>query len=141
LKYGVNRCFAQARFFSQASQPAAASASAFSTAPPVAEQSKQIQIPKLYVANLNWRASNEDLVQLFSPFGKVMDALIIMDRENPNRSRGFGFVTMSNMEEADKAVAALDQKVWLGRTLRVNVSIPKPRTERPRYDSQDSSRQ
>ena len=90
-------------------------------------------LPKVYVSNLNWRASNDDLKQLFSPFGTIVDAYIVMERDNPTRSRGFGFVTYSSMAEAEKAVSVLDQKVYLGRQLRVNISIPKPRAPRPPY--------
>jgi nucleolin len=137
----------QFRFFSQATEPAAASASTASSAASAAPSAPAAPAstastpsaqnptdPKVYVSNLNWRTSNEDLQQLFSPFGKVVEAYIVMDRENPNRSRGFGFVTFSSMAEADKAVASLDQKVYLGRTIKVNISIPKPRVPRPSYN-------
>jgi cold-inducible RNA-binding protein len=73
------------------------------------------------------------LHQLFSPFGKLVDAFVVMDRENPNRSRGFGFVTFTTMDEANKAVAALDQQVYLGRPLKVSISIQKPREERSSF--------
>ena len=68
----------------------------------------------------------------------MVDAYIVMDRENPTRSRGFGFVTFTSMPEAEKAVAALDQKVYLGRTIKVNISIPKPKAPRPAFNFSSS---
>jgi len=82
----------------------------------------------LYVGNLAYRATDQDLEELFSQHGQVVSARVIIDRET-NRSRGFGFVEMSTDEEAQQAMAALDQKDFQGRSLRV--SEARERTGRP----------
>ncbi|MDN5354767.1 MAG: hypothetical protein PWQ09_1523 [Candidatus Cloacimonadota bacterium] len=71
---------------------------------------------KLYVGNLPWKATEEDLTNLFSEYGEVTSARIITDRET-GRSRGFGFVEMENAEEA---INNLNETDFMGRTLRVN---------------------
>src|SRR5437870_2828564 len=81
----------------------------------------------LYVGNLSWSATEEDLRQLFGQFGSVTKAQIMMDRET-GRSRGFAFVEMS--DGADAAIAALNAKEFQGRPLTVNEA--RPREERPR---------
>lgn len=78
---------------------------------------------KLYVGNLAWAARKDDLYQLFSQYGEVLDAFIPLDRET-GRSRGFGFVTM-NPEQADAAVRELDGADFQGRPLRVNEAQPQ----------------
>lgn len=83
----------------------------------------------LYVGNLSFRTTDDDLAQLFGQFGQVVSAKVIIDRET-NRPRGFGFVEMAQAEEAQKAIEALDQKDFMGRTLKVNLA--KPREDRPR---------
>ena len=82
---------------------------------------------KLYVGNLSFGTTNDDLTQLFSQFGEVASASVVTDRET-GRSRGFGFVEMSDGAEA--AVAALNNAEFQGRRLTVNEA--KPREERPR---------
>ncbi len=79
---------------------------------------------KMYVGNLSYDMTNEGLQTLFAPFGTVDSAQVIMDRET-NRSKGFGFVEMSNAAEADAAMAALDGKQNGGRALKVNEAKPK----------------
>jgi len=82
---------------------------------------------KLYVGNLPYNMTNDTLSDLFSPHGEVASAQVIMDRET-NRSKGFGFVEMSDSGAADAAIAALDGKDNGGRNLKVNEA--KPREER-----------
>ena len=82
---------------------------------------------KLYVGNLPYNMTNDGLSDLFSSHGGVTSAQVIMDRET-NRSKGFGFVEMSDAGEADSAIAALDGKDNGGRNLKVNEA--KPREER-----------
>eukprot|EP00281_Chroomonas_sp_CCMP1168_P023273 CAMPEP_0206223476 /NCGR_PEP_ID=MMETSP0047_2-20121206/6505_1 /ASSEMBLY_ACC=CAM_ASM_000192 /TAXON_ID=195065 /ORGANISM="Chroomonas mesostigmatica_cf, Strain CCMP1168" /LENGTH=141 /DNA_ID=CAMNT_0053646353 /DNA_START=48 /DNA_END=473 /DNA_ORIENTATION=+ len=77
---------------------------------------------KLYVGNLSFQTNSEDLRQYFGTFGKVEDAQVIMDRDDPGRSRGFGFVTFSTREDADYAISKTDNIEWMGRSIRVNVS-------------------
>ena len=83
---------------------------------------------KLYVGNLSYEMTNEGLQTLFSTFGAVDSAQVIMDRDT-GRSKGFGFVEMANTAEADAAIAALDGKENGGRALKVNEA--KPREARP----------
>jgi cold-inducible RNA-binding protein len=83
---------------------------------------------KLYVGNLPFTTSNEDLQSLFSEVGEVVSAQVVTDRET-GRSRGFGFVEMSKQEEASAAVSRFDQTEMKGRTITVNEA--KPRTDRP----------
>ena len=85
---------------------------------------------KLYVGNLSYNVTNESLSTLFSTFGTVDSAQVIMDRDT-NRSKGFGFVEMASAGEADAAIAALDGKDHDGRNLKVNEA--KPREERPSF--------
>ncbi len=86
---------------------------------------------KLYVGNLSYSTTDRQLADLFSPFGTVISARIIIDRKT-NRSKGFGFVEMEN--GADEAIAALNEKEVDGRRLVVNEARPeKPRTQNNRY--------
>ena len=73
---------------------------------------------KLYVGNLSWSTTKEDLYELFSRFGNVEDAFIPTDRET-GRARGFGFVTLDGTAAAS-ATAALNETEFMGRTIRVN---------------------
>lgn len=78
----------------------------------------------IYVGNLSYNATEADLSALFSQFGQVGRASIVMDRET-GRSRGFGFVEMPNDSEAQAAIAALSGKEHEGRALVVNVAKPR----------------
>jgi RNA recognition motif-containing protein len=81
----------------------------------------------LYVGNLPFTTTQQDLEQLFGQYGTVTKAQVITDRET-GRSRGFGFVEMSS--GADEAIAAMNGAEYQGRRLTVNEA--KPREERPR---------
>jgi RNA recognition motif-containing protein len=81
----------------------------------------------IYVGNLVWDATADDLLELFEKHGKVTRAQVITDRET-GRSRGFGFVEMENDAEAQKAIDALNGFDHNGRPLTVNEA--KPREER-----------
>lgn len=74
---------------------------------------------KLYVGNLSFNTSNQDLNDLFGAVGTVVSSNIIEDRET-GRSRGFGFVEMSSKSEGETAIAQFDGKEVDGRTLKVN---------------------
>lgn len=74
---------------------------------------------RLYVGNLNWDTTSEGLSSWFAKCGTVDDAKVMMDRDS-GRSRGFGFVTMSSEDEAQRAIAELNGKVLDGRPLKVN---------------------
>ncbi len=81
----------------------------------------------IYVGNLPFSTTDDELNDLFSPHGTIKAARVIKDRIT-ERSRGFGFVEMDNDEEADKAIAAMNGKDLDGRPLKV--SEAKPREER-----------
>jgi RNA recognition motif-containing protein len=82
---------------------------------------------KLFVGNLSFNTTENDLQDAFAAFGSVTEANLMMDRMT-NRPRGFGFVTMSNADEAQAAIAGLNGKDLGGRALTVNVA--RPREER-----------
>ncbi|MCO4755297.1 MAG: RNA-binding protein [Bacteriovoracaceae bacterium] len=81
---------------------------------------------KIYVGNLSFSTENEGLESLFSQYGKVVSARVITDRET-GRSRGFGFIEMSNSDEAAAAIEALNNTEHDGRNLRVNEAEDKPK--------------
>jgi RNA recognition motif-containing protein len=81
----------------------------------------------IYVGNLPWRTTDDDLRDMFEPYGQVSSASVIRDRET-DRSRGFGFVEMPNSDEAQSAIAALNETDMGGRPLVVNEA--RPRQER-----------
>jgi len=84
---------------------------------------------KLYVGNLSYNTTEDGLRTLFSEFGSVASTKIIADRETGN-SKGFGFVEMSNDDEAAAAIAGSNGREFDGRQLRVNEAMDKPRRER-----------
>ena len=83
---------------------------------------------KLFVGNLSFKTTENDLQDAFAAHGTVTEANIMMDRMS-GRPRGFGFVTMSTPEEAQKAIAAMNGAQLGGRALTVNIA--RPREERP----------
>ena len=87
---------------------------------------------KIYVGNLSYTTSEEDIRTAFSPFGAVDSVDVIMDR-GTGRSKGFGFVEMSVDAEGQAAIDALNGKDLDGRSLNVNVA--KPREDRPQRSS------
>ncbi|WP_345257762.1 RNA-binding protein [Flaviaesturariibacter amylovorans] len=82
----------------------------------------------IYVSNLSFNVQDEDLREFFAPYGEVTSAKIINDRES-GRSRGFGFVEMSDSAAAQKAIAELNNAEVEGRTIRVMEA--KPKEDRP----------
>jgi len=82
-----------------------------------------MQGSKLYVGNLNYSATNEELQELFGGFGEVKSVNVI-------EGRGFGFVEMSNQSEAEKAKEALDGSDFKGRTLKVDEARPPKKRQR-----------
>ena len=83
---------------------------------------------KLFVGNLSFNTTENDLQDAFAAHGTVVETNLMMDRVS-GRPRGFGFVTMSSAEEAQKAIDALNGKEIDGRALTVNIA--RPREERP----------
>ena len=82
----------------------------------------------IYVSNLSFNVTDEDLSSYFQDYGEVTSAKVITDKFT-NRSRGFGFVEMSDDAAAQKAIAELDGATVDGRAIKVNIA--KPREERP----------
>jgi RNA recognition motif-containing protein len=94
---------------------------------PVCRTVKHHMSNKLFVGNLSFNATENSLNDAFSAFGTVTETNLMMDRET-GRPRGFGFITMSSAEEAQKAIEGMNGKEMDGRALTVNVA--KPREER-----------
>ncbi len=80
---------------------------------------------KIYVGGLSWGTNDEGFREAFSSFGTIEEAKVIMDRDS-GRSRGFGFITFSSDEEADKALSMNGTELD-GRELKVNIAQDKPR--------------
>ena len=102
--------------------------------------------PRLYVGNLNFRTDDQELFEIFSDFGTVVDAHHVNDRFDPDRKRGFGFVTMETQDAAKTAVDALNGVEVGGRNIRVDFAAPQgtrpPRESRePRERRQPMRRQ
>jgi cold-inducible RNA-binding protein len=98
----------------------------FETIPP---EMPPAELHRLYVGNLPFTTTHEELGALFSAFGTVARAEVVVDRES-GRSRGFAFVEMGSATEAKAAVLSLDGKPFEGRALQV--SVARPREDRPR---------
>ena len=82
-------------------------------------------VKKIYVGNLPWSTTDDDLRELFATYGAVQSSAVVNDRET-GRSRGFGFVEMAPAD-ADKAIAELDGRDYGNRALRVNEALDKRR--------------
>lgn len=80
----------------------------------------------MYVSNLSFHTTDEDLKELFSKFGAVSSAKVITDRET-GRSRGFGFVDMDSDEESNNAITGLNNKEIEGRQMAVSIARDKPK--------------
>ena len=79
----------------------------------------------IYVGNLSWNLGEFDVQNLFEEFGKVESVKIIFDRDT-NRSKGFGFVEMSDSDAASNAISSLNGKEVDGRNIKVNIAEPRP---------------
>ncbi|MGB5453026.1 MAG: RNA-binding protein [Sedimenticolaceae bacterium] len=87
----------------------------------------------IYVGNLAYGVTDDDLREAFAAFGEVERASVIMDRDT-GRSKGFGFVEMPDNSQADAAIKGLNEKELSGRAIRVNEAKPREdRPRRPRY--------
>lgn len=89
----------------------------------------------IYVGNLAYSVRDADLSELFSQFGEVKSAKVIMERET-NRSKGFAFVEMETEDGAAQSVASLNEQDFQGRALRVNEARPRP--ERKPYNNNNN---
>jgi len=83
----------------------------------------------IYVGNLNWGMTSDDLYNMFAPYGEVAVEKMGIDKFNNNRSKGFGFVEMRDDEAARAAIAALNETDIMGRKLVVNESAPRAEGE------------
>lgn len=89
----------------------------------------------IFVAGLSYQITDADLKELFEEYGEITSAKIITDRET-RRSKGYGFVEMSNDEEAKRAIEELNDAEYDGRTLSVSEARPRPEGgDRPRRDN------
>lgn len=89
----------------------------------------------IYVGNLNYEVTQEDLSQVFEEYGTVKRVHLPTDRET-GRKRGFGFVEMSTEEEESAAIETLDGAEWMGREIKVNKA--RPRENRSSYSGGNS---
>lgn len=87
---------------------------------------------KLFVGKLSFDSTDDSLKTLFAQYGNVVSTAVIKDRDS-NQSKGFGFVEMETLEEAQAAIDALDGKDFEGRMIVVNIA--RPREERPQGGS------
>ncbi len=85
----------------------------------------------IYVGNLSFRATDDGLRDLFTEFGEVTSAKIMMDKMS-GRSKGFGFVDMSDDSAANAAISALNDRDYMDRKLKVNEARPRTEGDRPR---------
>ena len=86
---------------------------------------------KLYVGNLSYKVTEDDLKDLFGEFGTIIEVSVITDRET-GRPRGFAFIEMDSDDDANKAVDSLNGKTIQDREIVVNEARPR-RDSRPRY--------
>ena len=93
--------------------------------------------PKLYVGNLSYETTEEDLRQFFGQAGTVASATIITDRET-GRSKGFGFVEMQTQADAEKAVSMFNGRELHNRQIKVDLA--RPRADRPAGGGRGGSR-
>lgn len=86
----------------------------------------------IYVGNLSYRLTDDELREAFAAYGEVISAKIVMDRET-DRSKGFGFVEMSDRADGERAIEELNDKELGGRAMRVNEARPREPRPRRRY--------
>ena len=91
---------------------------------------------KMYVGNIPYNATEEDLKQLFSEYGEI-ESLKIMKDQFTDRSKGFGFIEMANENDAKKAIATLNGKDFMGKSLAV--AEAKPQQKRQGFNKRSSS--
>ncbi len=91
----------------------------------------------IYISNLSFRIEDNDLKELFSEYGEIQSAKVIIDKFS-GRSKGFGFVEMPNDDAAKKAIEELNQVEYDGKV--INVSEARPREDKPRTFNNNRSR-
>ena len=85
---------------------------------------------EIYVGSLPYSVTEDDLKEVFTPFGEVSSVRLLRDKLS-GKSKGFGFVEMPDSSEADSAIAALNENEFKGRDIKVNPA--KPKEERPQH--------
>lgn len=80
---------------------------------------------KIFVGNLPWKATEEELKKLFEAYGAVLSVKIVLDQYT-GKSKGFGFVEMDDGDAAENAIRELNEKPFLDRTLRVSLALDRP---------------
>ncbi|MBN1259082.1 MAG: RNA-binding protein [Anaerolineae bacterium] len=90
----------------------------------------------IYVGNLSYQATEDDLQKLFEAYGQVKSVAVIKDKFT-GRSRGFAFVEMANKSEAVAAIQALNEKEFMGRNLRINEAQPRENRGGGGYGNRD----
>lgn len=102
--------------------------------PRISRKPERVEVtsPRLYIGNLSFDATESDLFELFSGIGQVQNVELVANRET-HRSKGFGFIQMTTLEEAKRAVDELHDKEYMGRKLVVSgaKALPEMRAERP----------
>ena len=88
---------------------------------------------KIFVGNLSYQATEQDLHDLFAADGRKVDRVSIVTDRETGRSRGFAFVEMANAADAEAAMSALDGRELHGRALRVNEAHDRPKRERSNF--------
>jgi len=96
------------------------------------EKRREEMSKKLFVGGLAWATDDKSLRAAFEEYGPVEEAKVVLDRDT-GRSRGFGFVTFNDDDQAVKAIAGLNETQLDGRSIRVNEAENKPRGGRGRY--------
>lgn len=91
---------------------------------------------KLYVGNLSFNTTEDEISSLFTQAGKVESVALIKDRDT-GRSKGFAFVEMSNQEEVQKAIHMFDQYEFANRELRVSIARPREKRGSDNYKGQN----
>lgn len=92
------------------------------------------RIVTIYIGNLSFQATEEDLQEVFTEYGTVRRISLPVDRET-GRKRGFAFVEMEEESQEDAAIAELDGAEWLGREIRVNKAKPRESTRRSSFSA------
>ena len=92
---------------------------------------------KLFVGSLPWSINSDSLKELFAEFGEITEAVVISDR-NTGRSKGFGFITFANEEDAEKALSMNGKEVE-GRAIVVNKAQPKERRDNGGFNRRNQS--
>lgn len=102
------------------------------------DKMEEVSESKVYVGNFPFSVTQEELKKLFSQFGEITEATIISDKFS-GRSKGFGFVTFAKKEDAEKAIAEMNEKDIQGRALKVSLAKPmdpdRPRPERRNFNN------